>query len=86
MLPAEPPAISHRLPFRPGYQKSVELGIDLTARRGQVMQGKIIEEQTHLLERPPHDGRSAQAFPAILSATAWATSMPSIAAERIPPA
>ena len=56
---SQPPAPDSRPDFRAGYQKSIELDVDLSVRRGQVMQGRIIEGL--YLENPSRalqDGRT----------------------------
>lgn len=57
MRPIQPAAISRRLPFRPGYQKSMELGLDLSTRWAQVMQSRIIVDEANKLTFV-HDGRA----------------------------
>jgi hypothetical protein len=56
---AQPPAVQRRHAFRPGYRRSVELGIDLKARWGQVMQGRVIAmTAAEQPDAPPADGRA----------------------------
>lgn len=58
MTLAQPARVSRRLPFRPGYEKSMELGLDLSARWAQVMQSRIIVEEVKKQHTFEHDGRA----------------------------
>lgn len=56
---ANPPQISCRADFRAGYRKCIEMGIDLTQRWGQIIQGRIIETLEQKNENAvPIDGRT----------------------------